>query len=137
MSIYKEIIEKQEENRGSICLFKIGVFYVAIGKDAVFLSETLSLKRICYKKEVCKVGIPEKGFYKYLKEMAKLGLSVVVYQYNKNDIPKFSLIEELIGGEILGDKTCLDCKTCNYRKDIMSEEKVKEIMRNLNKEKLK
>ena len=49
----------QEKNKNNIVLIRLGVFYVATGKDAVFLSKELNLKCICFKKQVCKIGIPE------------------------------------------------------------------------------
>ena len=39
----------QERNKGKIVLIKLGAFYVATEKDAVFLHEKLELKCTCFK----------------------------------------------------------------------------------------
>lgn len=74
MKLYKEIEEKQKENAGAIILVKVGIFYQAIGKDAVALAEPLGLQVTCAKKEMCKIGIPVKGIKKYLEKIARFGI---------------------------------------------------------------
>ena len=36
----------QEKNKGAIVLIKLGVFYIAIGKDAVFLNKELDVMKM-------------------------------------------------------------------------------------------
>lgn len=47
------------KNKEKVVLIKLGPFYVATGSDAVFLNKQLGLKCICFKKKICKIGIPE------------------------------------------------------------------------------
>ena len=56
MKFVEEVEKLQEENPGYLVLVKSGIFFVAIGKDAITLNETLGLKLTCMKKELCKVG---------------------------------------------------------------------------------
>ena len=48
----------QTKNKNKIVLCNAGEFYIAIGKDAILLSNILGLKLTCLKPEVCKVGFP-------------------------------------------------------------------------------
>ena len=50
----------QEKNKNSIVLIKAGIFYIATGADAVFLGQELKLKCVCFKNQICKIGIPRK-----------------------------------------------------------------------------
>ena len=67
MKFVEEVEKLQEENPGYLVLVKSGIFFVAIGKDAITLNETLGLKLICMKKELCKVGFQVKNVEKYIK----------------------------------------------------------------------
>lgn len=58
MKFVQEIEKLQKENEGSIILAKNGIFFVAIGKDAIILNEELGLKLTCMRKELCKTGYP-------------------------------------------------------------------------------
>lgn len=40
-----------------IILVKNGLFYNVVGTDAIILSREFNLVKICFTKEVCKVGI--------------------------------------------------------------------------------
>ena len=58
MKFVQEVEKIQKENEGSIILAKNGIFFVAIGKDAIILHEELGLKLTCMRKELCKTGYP-------------------------------------------------------------------------------
>ena len=102
----------QEKNKEAIVLIKLGVFYVATGKDAVFLNKELGLKCICYKNQVCKIGIPENRIEHYLRKLEKMGIGYIVYCFdNKNEI----LIEKYKNEgkyhkETSYNRNCLICK---------------------------
>ena len=49
MKFVQEIEILQKENEGTIILAKNGIFFVAIGKDAIILNEELGLKLTCRK----------------------------------------------------------------------------------------
>ncbi|MBR2745017.1 MAG: hypothetical protein IKE01_06990 [Clostridia bacterium] len=55
---YTDLLEKlQKENKEHIVLMKSGIFFVAIGKDALELNRLIGLKLTCMKEELCKVRI--------------------------------------------------------------------------------
>lgn len=66
-----------------------------------------------------------------------MGFYTIVYDYDKTQIPRLRKIEELIGGILLCDKTCLECETCKQRKEVMPEEQLIEMIRRKNKEQSK
>ena len=72
-------------------LIKTGVFYIATGKDAIFLNNVLKLKCTCFSENVCKVGIPEMSLPKYLERLDRLNVSYIVYLFNNE---KEMLVEE-------------------------------------------
>ena len=49
MKLSDEIEKLQEKNEGKIILIKSGIFFIAIGKDAVVLHDVLGLKTTCMK----------------------------------------------------------------------------------------
>ena len=52
MPKYYEIVKRlQEENKGKIVLVRNGIFYCAIGKDAVLLHNILGYVPVCIKKK--------------------------------------------------------------------------------------
>ncbi len=64
---YLELIQKlQQENPEHIILVKNGIFFVAIGKDALELNKTIGLKLTCMRPELCKVGFQTKSLEKYI-----------------------------------------------------------------------
>ena len=64
-----ELIEKlQKENEGHIILMKSGIFFIAIGKDAITLNELLGLQLICMREGLCKVRISNKKLGKIYRK---------------------------------------------------------------------
>ena len=58
---YIDVLQKlQKENPEHIILMKNGIFFVAIGKDAIELNKQIGLQLTCMKKELCKVGFQAK-----------------------------------------------------------------------------
>ena len=55
---YKLFNDVFEDNKNKICIFEIGAFYAVINKQAVYLSELLGLKVVCFAEGICKVGFP-------------------------------------------------------------------------------
>ena len=58
MSFSKMLEILQERNEKKIVLIRLGMFYIATGRDAVLLHDKLNLKCTCFTDNVCKVGIP-------------------------------------------------------------------------------
>ena len=102
----------QEKNKEKIVLIKLGVFYVATGRDAIFLSKEFGFKCVCFKKQICKIGIPETRIEHYLYKLQKLNIAYIVYHFkDKNQI----LVEKFKNdGEYHkikdNNKNCLICK---------------------------
>lgn len=115
MKLTEKIEKLQEKNKGYVILIKSGIFFIAVGKDAVILNEQLGLKTTCIKDHTCKVGFPIKTVEKYIKTLNEKDVAYAIYLKNEND-----QIEELYrnDGKTNNEyRTCLDCKTCNNAKE--------------------
>lgn len=92
MKFVQEIEKLQKENEESIIIAKNGIFFVAIGKDAITLHEQLNLKLTCMKKELCKVGFLVKNVEKYIQKLEE------IYKFKgknyKNEVILFNLKQE-------------------------------------------
>ena len=55
MKFEQGMIILKKENPQHIIITKCGIFYYAIGNDALILEKVLKLKKICFKKYICKV----------------------------------------------------------------------------------
>lgn len=76
------ILKLQNENYGKLILMKNGIFFTAIGKDAVALNEALDLKLTCMKDGLCKAGFQVKSFEKYIRKMKDVNISFAMYTYD-------------------------------------------------------
>ena len=85
LNIVKDL-EKQQENQGYLILVRCGAFFVAIGANAVILSNELGLNTICMVKGICKIGIPLNSLYDYIKRLEQLKYSFVIYNYSKDEM---------------------------------------------------
>lgn len=131
MSKYYEIIKKlQNENKGKIILVKNGIFYCAIGKDAVLLHNILGYMPVCFKEEICKCGIPTNGIEVAIPKLIRSGYGYIIYDYNKETK---KVIEKLkIDGIYVDEKfQNINCEKCWYKKK--KDKKLKEYSKNLNK----
>lgn len=82
---YTELLEKlQEENKDHIILMKNGIFFVAIGRDAIELNKLLGLQLTCMREGLYKVGFQIKSLEKYISKLKDTKKSFQVYTYNKN-----------------------------------------------------
>ena len=106
-----EEIKNREENKGKIVLIRCGIFFIAIGNDAVLLNRLYGLKVTCFKENVCKVGIPVSFISKYLDILEEDGYSYILYDYDKNTkelIEKYKF-EGKLNTEQENCKTCKEC----------------------------
>jgi len=121
----------QEANPGRLVLIKMGTFYIARGKDAVFLNRELNLKVICLEKEICKVGFPIHVLEKYIEKINKLKVSYVIYDYDKEE-NKLKEIAKKDGKKVEEKEERVNCLLCgkapNYYKNI---DKYEEALRDL------
>ena len=120
MSFSQMLEMLQEENKGKIVLCNAGNFYIAVGRDAVFLNKELGLKVSCFKEELCKVGFPLQALEKYTNILKEKDYSFIVYNFNREKIElKKILINEgkKKNGEINERLNCYICKhSCKYYK---------------------
>ncbi len=131
MKFVQEVEKLQKENEGSIILAKNGIFFVAIGKDAITLHEELGLKLTCMRKELCKVGFLVKNVENYIAKLEKLGYSFILYVKDEKD--ELEEIYRYKGKDTKETRNCLECKNCENRKE--QEEDILERVRNLGKAK--
>ena len=110
-----EEIKNKEENKGKIILVRCGIFFIAIGNDAILLNKLYGLKVTCFKENVCKVGIPVSFALKYLELIEKDEYSYILYDYEKET--KQLIVLYTFEGKInTEEKTCKQCKECpNYK----------------------
>lgn len=54
MKFYEVVKKLQKENDGYLVLVKCGIFFTAVGKDAVILHDKLNMNVSCFKEEICK-----------------------------------------------------------------------------------
>ena len=76
------MLKLQNDNKEKIILMKNGIFFTAIGKDAIALNEAIGLKLTCMKKGLCKVGFQVKSSEKYMKELQDINISFAMYTYD-------------------------------------------------------
>ncbi len=131
MKFVQEIEKLQKENEESIIIAKNGIFFVAIGKDAITLHEQLNLKLTCMKKELCKVGFLVKNVEKYIQKLEEIGYSFILYVKNEKD--ELEEIYKFKGKNIEETRKCLECTNCENKKE--QEEDILERVRKLGKSK--
>ena len=81
MTFSNKIYELQGKYPRDIILIKNGIFFVAVGKDALFLNEKLKPKCTCFGNEICKVGFLVKSAENYINNNCCIN-------YHKNAAPK-------------------------------------------------
>lgn len=131
MKFVEEIEKLQTENEGSIILAKNGIFFVAIGKDALTLNDKLGLKLTCMKKELCKVGFLVKNVEKYIEKLEEIGYSFILYV--KNEKQELEEIYRYKGNPTEETRTCKECLNCENKKE--QDEDILERVKNLGKAK--
>lgn len=102
----------QEKNKGKIVLCNCGNFYIATGKDAIVLYESLGLQLSCFKPEICKVGFPIASLEKYTDMIQEKGYGYIVYFFDKQK-EELEKIKEYQGKEMVYiEKTNRNCYIC-------------------------
>ena len=115
------IIRLQITYENKIILVSCGVFYTAIGADAVILNRELGLKTICAKTRICKVGIPKNSLDKYREELDKLGYSYIIFDYDKEK-KKLVKIHEKDGKKKKVHDYNKGCYCCSNKKNTILTE---------------
>ncbi len=126
---YIEILQNlQKEEPDHIILMKNGIFFIAIGKDAIELNKLIGLQLTCMKKELCKVGFQTKSLEKYIEKIKETQKSFIIYTYNK-ETQKEEKIYQYTNEPVTETKTCNDCNKCSRKKETEDEiiERVKKL----------
>ena len=140
MSFSKMLEILQERNEKKIVLIRLGMFYIATGRDAVLLHDKLNLKCTCFTDNVCKVGVPIIAIDKYIEKLDKTGYGYVIYNYNKDKSELTEVLTKAGRATRVTSKNlnCLTCKgisaykddeymlaLCNYYEKLSNEENEK------------
>ena len=128
MKFYEIVKKLQKENKGKIVLIRNGIFYCAIGKDAVLMNNVLAYIPVCFKENVCKCGIPVNGIEIAIPKMLRSGFGYVIYDYNKEE-KTYKKIVELKGKYVDSKDNNIGCSNCWYKENKMksTEEYVEEL----------
>ncbi len=114
---YNEIVKKlQEENKGKIVLVRNGIFYCGIGKDAVLMHEILGYGTICFKKGICKCGIPVNAIEIAIPKMIRSGYNYIIFDYDKEE-KGYKEIMELKGRSVGCIENNIGCDNCWYKEN--------------------
>lgn len=108
-----EALQKEEKNQNKIILIKCGVFFAAIGKDAILLHEILGLNVTCIKPGICKVGIPRLNCIKYTDKLENSGYGYILYDYNSKN-KKAEAKYEYMGKANTETEKNIGCRDCKY-----------------------
>lgn len=130
MKFYEFIEALRKINPDKIVMIKSGAFFNSIGRDAIILEYTLGLKRTCFAKGLCKVGIPVAQFKGKIEDIKKRlkdkNLGIIIFdevkdgKYKYND-KNYDVILELQGGKIEETRNNINCSLCKnniYTKEI-------------------
>lgn len=82
--LYDIYLNEKKKNSNTIILFKSGIFYLAIDKDATFLSDIFGFKLTNLNNEIKKCGFPCASLDKYLGLFNSHNLSVSIIDTEKN-----------------------------------------------------
>lgn len=126
---YLDLVEKlQRNNQGYIVIIKNGIFFIAVGKDAIVLNKELGLKVTCMKSGMCKVGFLAKTLEKYIKKLEELNKSFIIYTYDK-ELEQEEQIYKYEGEKVEEKRTCKDCNNCINKEETEQEiiERVKKL----------
>ena len=78
--IYSTYLDLKEKNSDTILLFKSGIFFIAIDKDADYLSNLLGLKLTNLNNTIKKCGFPCSSLDKYLRLFKACQLEIKIIE---------------------------------------------------------
>lgn len=125
-----EEIQNKKENIDYLILVHCGVFFYAIGKDAVFLTEHFGLNNICITKNVCKCAISVVKIDKFIHKLICKNISVAIYDYypqKQGRKKQYELLKRIVLSPVSENRKCLDCEKCSWnfkQKNNSIEEKI-------------
>ena len=90
--LYSIYLSEKEKNNSNTLLFKSGIFYLALDKDAIFLSNTFGFKLTNLNNNIKKCGFPCNSLDKYLNLFKSYNLSINIIDlenYTKYSLKDF------------------------------------------------
>lgn len=84
--LYKKYNELKTQDSSVIYLFKSGIFYICLDKDADKLNELLGLKLTNFDGNILKCGFPTNSLGDYLIKMENSGIKYKLIDSNLNSI---------------------------------------------------
>ncbi len=121
MKFYEFIENLRKLNPDKIIMIKTGAFFNSVGRDAIILEYTLGLKRTCFAKGLCKVGVPVAHFKENLENIKnrfkEKNLGIIIYDEVKDGRYKFKdksydVMLELEGESISETRRNTNCSEC-------------------------
>lgn len=95
-NLYDKYIELKNIDSNKYYLFRSGVFYIFLDKDAEKISNIIKLKLSSLNEDVVKCGFPKNSLDKYLDIFKNLDMDVEVIDDNESNKDINSNLEELI-----------------------------------------
>ena len=103
--LYDTYERLKKENPNLIYLFKSGIFFIALDKDAYTLSNLLGFKISNFSSKIVKCGFPCSSYDKYLKIFSACNINTQIVEFNNlstyktenyKSIPKTNIILDKI-----------------------------------------
>lgn len=133
MSKLYSIYLSEKEKNNSILLFKSGIFYLALDKDAIFLSNTFGFKLTNLNNNIKKCGFPCNSLDKYLNLFKSYNLSINIIDlenYTKYSLKDFECNKNTIELLYLIKNIDIDCLSISEAYNLL--ENIKEKANNIN-----
>lgn len=85
--LYSQYLDLKQINPNKIYIFKNGIFYIALDKDATSLSKEFGFKIVNLNDDIIKCGFPEKRleYYTNLLENRNISFEIIDSKYSKID----------------------------------------------------
>jgi len=85
--LYSQYLDLKQIDSNKIYIFKSGIFYIALDKDATILSKEFGFKLVNLNENIIKCGFPEKrlSYYISLLENRNINFEIIDPKYNKID----------------------------------------------------
>lgn len=124
IKIYEDL---KKQNSEKIYLFKSGMFFIFIGKDAEEMSAIFNFKLTHLNEQYVKCGFPNNSFDKYVNLIKKLDYDIEVVNPN-NNIPYSlnNLYSQLDVNNLLNEIISVDVKNLSVRDAYSFIDKIQE-----------
>ena len=131
--LYSIYLSEKEKNNSNILLFKSGIFYLALDKDSIFLSNTFGFKLTNLNNNIKKCGFPCNSLDKYLNLFKSYNLSINIIDlenYTKYSLKDFECNKNTIELLYLIKNIDIDCLSISEAYNLL--ENIKEKANNIN-----